>query len=120
MNAKKAKLIRRVFGSDKKSARLNRRAYTRDATSASQNPKFRSVTPDVACGRPGYDKPDRMAPHAKPLRAILQIAKGKPSVARILISNALHPMNCGRDPIKFLATGPRTRVNAVLRQLLAA
>ena len=119
MNAKKAKTIRRLCGDDKKSARRVRHDYARDRTTASQQPKNLGAGPTVPVGRAGNGKPDAMAPHASPLRAIFGIARGDAKVARHLIANAVFPADCGRDPIKFLANGPRTRVNAVLRQLQA-
>lgn len=119
MNAKKAKTIRRLCGDDKKSARRLRRAWTSGPTDAAQRPKNMGTGPAVPVGRAGNGKPDAMAPHASPLRAIFGIARGDAKVARHLIANAVFPADCGRDPIKFLANGPRTRVNAVLRQLQA-
>lgn len=120
MNGKQAKAIRRIYGDNKKAARYARKVRTRAGTELSQMPKFRNVSPDVAIGRAGNGKPDAMAPHASPLRAIFQIADGNHKVARHLIANELFPMDFGRDPIKFLSHGPRTRANAVLRQLKTA
>jgi hypothetical protein len=118
MNAKKAKTIRRLCGDDKKSARRMRHDNTRALTSAAQQPKNIGTGPNVPVGRPANGVPSASAPQDKPLRAILNMHS--PRAARILIANALHPMDCGRDPIKFLANGPRTRANAVLQQLRAA
>lgn len=120
MNEKRARSIRRFFGENKTAARRVRRDIARHLTAAAQQPKNLGAGPAVPVGRAGNGKPDAMAPHASPLRAIFQIARGDAKVARHLIANAVFPGNCGRDPIKFLANGPRTRVNAVLRQLQAA
>lgn len=120
MNAKQAKAIRRIHGDNKQAARRMRRAYARSATSAAQCPLFRHTSPDVATGRPANGRPIATAPQDKPLRAIFSIANEQKTTARILIANAVFPGDCGRDPIKYLAHGPRARVNAVLQQIRAA
>lgn len=122
MNAKKAKTIRRLCGDDKKSARRLRRSMSCSPTSIAQQPKNLGCGPSVPVGRVGNGEPDAMAPHATPLRAIFQIAKEQKVSARELVRPMvdLAATYAGfRDPIKFLANGPRTRVNAVLRQLQA-
>lgn len=120
MNGKYAKRIRKFFGDDKISARRARREVSTAHLYSAQQPKNLGAGPAVPVGRAGNGKPDAMAPHATPLRAIFQIAQGDAKVVRHLIANAVFPGDCGRDPIKYLANGPRTRVNAVLRQLQAA
>jgi hypothetical protein len=118
MNGKQAKAIRRICGDNKKAARFARKRYATAGTSASQNPKFRNVSPDVATGRPGKGEPNTAAPQEKPMRAIGSIALALKCKARELVRPFV-PYNC-RDPIKYLSHGPRTRVNAVLQQLRAA
>lgn len=118
MNAKKAKTIRRLCGDDKKSARRLRRARTSGPTDAAQQPKNLGAGPAVPVGRAGYGPRNAMAPHASPLRAIFEIAREQKVNVRDLV-RPFTPYDC-RDPIKHLANGPRTRVNAVLRQLQAA
>lgn len=118
MNGKKAKTIRRLFGDKKKAARQLRRDWTNGPTSTAQRPKNLGAGPAVPVGRAGNGKPDAMAPHATPLRAIFQIA----SEQKVNVRNLVRPFTPYdfRDPIKYLSNGPRTRVNAVLRQLQAA
>lgn len=118
MNARKAKAIRRTFGDDKKSARRMRHAMNISATMAAQRPKNIGTGPRVPTGRPANGKPSSTAPQDKPLRAIFSIAKEIETGARELV-RPFTPYYC-RDPIKYLAHGPRTRVNAVLQQLRAA
>lgn len=118
MNAKQAKAIRRIHGDNKQAARRMRRAYARSATSAAQCPLFRHTSPDVATGRPANGRPIATAPQDKPLRAIFSIAKDFKVKARELVRPFV-AYDC-RDPIKFLAHGPRARVNAVLQQIRAA
>lgn len=123
MNATQAKAIRRIHGDNKKAARRMRRAYARSATSAAQCPLFRHTSPDVATGRPGNGAPIATAPQDKPLRAIFSIANEQKVSARELVRPFvdLASLYAGhRDPIKYLAHGPRARVNAVLQQIRSA
>ena len=118
MNARKAKAIRRTFGDDKKAARRMRRAYNISGTMAAQRSKNIGNGPNVPTGRPVNGWPSTTALQDKPLRAIFSIAAEFKMKARELL-RPFTPYDC-RDPIKHLAHGPRTRVNAVLQQLRAA
>ena len=117
MNGKRARSIRRFFGENKTAARRARHDIARDLTAAAQQPKNLGAGPAVPVGRAGNGKPDAMAPHASPLRAIFEISREQKVNVRDLV-RPFTPYDC-RDPIKYLAHGPRTRVNAVLRQLQA-